>query len=176
MLLLAAYRFGRRSTGLGSNFISRWKRNGGQRKDIAGLTQQHLSWMAHLPAMALVGDHLFIHADAPLYLQCGRSIDEVNAAFSKLLSRSDALAWEEQLEAFARRGAFLHELHGEEFAKLFLRTFGGQRLLHGHSPISLMRNCSAKKVNAPWIYDNDLCINVDGGMFLGGPGFVYQLR
>src|SRR5579871_3475958 len=28
LLMLAAYRFGRRSTGLGSNFISRWRQNG----------------------------------------------------------------------------------------------------------------------------------------------------
>ena len=28
MMLLAAYRFGRRSTGLGSNFLTRWKQNG----------------------------------------------------------------------------------------------------------------------------------------------------
>ena len=41
MLLLAAYRFGRRSTGLGSNFLTRWKQNGGNRKDISGLTLRH---------------------------------------------------------------------------------------------------------------------------------------
>ena len=69
MLLLAAYRFGRRSTGLGSNFLTRWKQNGGKRKDIASLTQRHLEWMAHLPAMALVNDSLLIHADAPYYIE-----------------------------------------------------------------------------------------------------------
>src|ERR1700730_11094368 len=53
MMLLAAYRFGRRSTGLGSNFITRWKQNGGKRKDIASLTPRHLEWMAHLPAVAV---------------------------------------------------------------------------------------------------------------------------
>src|SRR2546422_3674156 len=78
LLLLAAYRFGRRSTGLGSNFISRWKQNGGNRKDIAGLTQHHLAWMAQLPAMALVDDYLFMHADAPFYIKCGHTVDEVN--------------------------------------------------------------------------------------------------
>src|ERR1700693_5185312 len=103
MMLLAAYRFGRRSTGLGSNFITRWKQNGGKRKDIASLTPRHLEWMAHLPAMALVNDSLLIHADAPFYMECGRSVDEVNATFDRLLSRSNALAWEEILESFARR-------------------------------------------------------------------------
>ncbi|MDQ2716863.1 MAG: serine/threonine protein phosphatase [Chloroflexota bacterium] len=175
MLLLAAYRFGRRSTGLGSNFLTRWKQNGGNRKDIAGLTLRHLEWMAQLPVMALVEDSLLIHADAPFYIECGRSVDQVNAAFNKLLRRSDALAWEEMLENFARRGAFMHTTFGEEFARRFLGIFGGRHLIHGHTPISTMRRCPPGKVDSPWIYAGEQCINVDGGMYLGGPGFVYPL-
>jgi hypothetical protein len=175
MLLLAAYRFGRRSTGLGSNFLSRWKKNGGNRKDIASLTPPHLDWMAHLPAMALVDDYLFIHADAPFYIKCGRTVDEVNTAFNKLLSYSDALAWEEMLEEFAQRGAFMYNSIGEEFANRFLNTFGGRQLIHGHTPISSMLSRSPKQVDRPWIYARGQCINVDGGMCLGGSGFVYQL-
>jgi hypothetical protein len=175
MLLLAAYRFGRRSTGLGSNFLTRWKQNGGNRKDLASLTLHHLDWMAHLPAMALVDDYLLMHADAPFYIKCGCTVEEVNAAFNKLLSRSDALAWEEMLEDFARRGAFMHVTTGEEFARRFLSIFGGRRLVHGHTPISSMLRCPPEKVDRPWIYAGGQCINVDGGMFLGAPGFVYQL-
>ena len=175
MMLLAAYRFGRRSTGLGSNFLSRWKQNGGNRKDIAGLTLRHLDWMAQLPAMALVDDYLLMHADAPFYIKCGRTVDEVNAAFNKLLRRSDALAWEEMLEDFARRGAFVQGTSGEEFARRFLSIFGGRQLLHGHTPISSILNCSPSKVHSPWIYAGGQCVNLDGGMYLGGSGFVHQL-
>src|SRR3984893_18691521 len=175
MLILAAYRFGRRSTGLGSNFLSRWKQNGGNRKDIASLTLRHLDWMAHLPAMALVNDYLLVHADAPFYIECGRSVDEVNAAFNKLLSRSDALAWEEMLEEFARRGAFMYTTIGEQFAGRFLSIFGGRQLVHGHTPISSMLRCPPGKVDSPWIYAGGKCVNIDGGMYLGGSGFVYQL-
>jgi hypothetical protein len=173
MMLLAAYRFGRRSTGLGSNFLTRWKRNGGNRKDIASLKLHHLDWLAHLPAMALVDDYLLMHADAPFYLKCGRSVEEVNAAFNKLLSRSDALAWEEMLEDFDRRGVFMHTTGGEEFARRFLNIFDGQQLLHGHTPISSVLRCPPAKVASPWIYAGGQCVNVDGGMFLGGPGFVH---
>ena len=176
MLLLAAYRFGRRSTGLGSNFLTRWKQNGGNRKDIAGLTMRHLDWIAHLPAMALVDDYLLLHADAPFYITCGRTIDEVNATFNKLLSRSDALAWEEMLEEFARRGAFMHTSTGEEFARRFLRIYGGRQLIHGHTPISSVLRCQPTKVDSPWIYAGGQCVNVDGGMSLGGSGFVHQLQ
>ncbi len=175
MLLLAAYRFGRRSTGLGSNFISRWKMNGGNRKDLASLTQTHLEWLAQLPPMAFVEDHLLLHADATFYIKYGRTIDEVNATFSKLLHRSDALAWEELLEEFARRGAFYHALEGEDIARRFLNIFGGRRIIHGHTPISAVLGEQPKKVTAPWVYANGLCVNVDGGIFLGGPGFVHRL-
>jgi Calcineurin-like phosphoesterase len=175
MLLLAAYRFGRRSTGLGSNFLGRWKQNGGNRKDLASLTLRHLDWMASLPAMALVDDYLLVHADAPFYIKSGHSVEEVNAAINKLLSRSDALAWEEMLEDFAQRGVFMYSTGGEDFARRILSIFGGRQLVHGHTPISIMRRCSPAKVNSPWIYAGGQCINVDGGMFLGGPGFVHQL-
>jgi diadenosine tetraphosphatase ApaH/serine/threonine PP2A family protein phosphatase len=174
MLILAAYRFGRRSTGLGSNFISRWKHNGGNRKDLASLTRQHLDWLADLPLMALVSDRLLIHADAPFYLKYGKSLEEINETVGKLLHRSDALAWEELLEEFARRGAFYSKYAGEEFAQRYLNTFGGQQLIHGHTPISAMNNKHPKHITEPFIYANGLCVNVDGGMFLGGPGFVYQ--
>jgi diadenosine tetraphosphatase ApaH/serine/threonine PP2A family protein phosphatase len=175
MMLLAAYRFGRRSTGLGSNFLTRWKHNGGNRKDIAGLTSRHLAWMAQLPALALVDDYLLVHADAPFYINCGRSVEEVNAAFNKLLAHSDALAWEEMLEDFARRGVFMHTTNGEEFARRFLSLFGGRQLIHGHTPISFMLRCPPGKVSSPWIYAGGYCVNVDGGMYLGGSGFVHQL-
>lgn len=177
MLLLAAYRFGRRSTGLGSTFLTRWKRNGGKRKDIARLTLQHLDWMANLPAMALIDDnYLLLHADAPFYTQCGQTVAEVNDLFNRLLSRSDALAWEEILEAFARRGAFLQSTYGTNFAQRILEIFGGQIVIHGHTPINIMRNCPPHKVDRPWIYADARCINVDGGMFLGGSGFIHQLH
>jgi hypothetical protein len=175
MLLLAAYRFGRRSTGLGSTFLTRWKSNGGKRKDLARLTLQHLNWMAKLPAMALIDDYLLMHADAPLYIQCGHTVDEVNSVFNQLLSKSDALAWEEMLEDFARRGSFLHPGSGTDFAQRVLGIFGGRKLVHGHTPINIMRSCSPQKVDCPWIYADDHCVNIDGGIFLGGPGFVYQL-
>ncbi len=175
MLIFAAYRFGRRSTGLGSSFISRWKRNGGNKKDLTSLTREHMAWMTELPPMALVADRLLMHADNSLYLKHGRSIDEVNATFKKLMRTSDALAWEETLEDFARRGVFAHQPEGENYARRFLSIFGGQQIVHGHTPIPLMTSLQAKKVMEPFTYANDVCINVDGGLFMGGPGFAYQL-
>lgn len=175
LMLLAAYQFGRRSTGLGSTFIARWKRNGGNRKDLAGLRKPHLEWLAALPAMALVGDSLLMHADAPFYLKYGRSVASVNETLAQLMKRSDALAWEELIDEFAMRGLFYHQFEGEDFVRRFLAIYGGERIVHGHTPICAMLNCPPKKVVAAEVYANERCINVDGGMFLGAPGFTYRL-
>jgi hypothetical protein len=175
LLLLGAYRFGRRSTGLGSNFISKWKMNGGNRKDLGQLTMQHLDWMAQLPAMASVEGRLLLHADAPFYIRYGRTIEEVNTTLKALLKKSDALSWEELIEDFARRGAFASGQTGEDFARRFLSVFGGEQLVHGHTPITTFTRVAPKSIVSPLIYAADQCINVDGGMFLGGPGFVYQI-
>ncbi len=175
MLLLAAYQFGRRSTGLSSNFITKWRRNGGHREDLAKLTKAHFDWLTALPAMATIASHLLIHADATFYTRYGRSVTEVNETLSNLLKRSDALAWEELLEEFAMRGIFNHSLAGEEFVSRFLTIFGGTCIIHGHTPITLMSKVPAKKVQEPWVYAHGRCINVDGGMFLGGPGVVHEI-
>jgi hypothetical protein len=63
---------------------------------------------------------------------------------------------------------------GKTLAEIFLGGFGGKRLIHGHTPISAMANVQPADVRSPLIYAEGLCINVDGGMYLGGPGFVFQ--
>ncbi len=175
LMMLAAYRFGRRSTGLSSSFISKWRHNGGNRKDLAALTREHLDWLAQLPAMALVADRLLFHADAPFYLRYGSTVDEVNTTVRALLKKSDDLAWEELIEDFARRGAFATSQSGANFARRYLTTFGGQQLIHGHTPINAFTRAAPKTITTPLIYAEQLCINVDGGMFLGGPGFIYTI-
>ena len=176
LLLLAAYQFGRRSTGLSSNFITKWRRNGGNKNDLAKLTKAHLTWLAERPAMSLLRNTLLVHADATFYTRYGKSIAEVNDTFRTLLKRSDALAWEELIEAFAMRGIFLHKEAGDTFVARFLSIFGGERIVHGHTPISTIIGGPAKKVTASYVYASGKCIDVDGGIYLGGPGFVYILE
>lgn len=174
LMLLAAYHLGRRSTGLGSSFIRRWRQNGGNQKDIASLTKQHLDWLAQLPFLALVNDTLLIHADSPFYLQHGRTLEDTEHALHKVLRTSDALAWEELLDNFTRRGAFLHTYGGEALLQRFFACFGGQSVVHGHTPIHTIKGGKPKNVHEPLIYADGRCINIDGGMCLGGPGFVYR--
>ncbi len=175
VLILSAYRFGRRPTGFGSSFISRWKQNGGNTKDLKKLSMKHVEWLAALPAMGSVENTLLVHADSPVYIKYGCSLEEVNAAFKKILSRGDTLAWEELLEDFSRRGAFNHTFGGDEFLRRFLDLFGGTRVVHGHTPIYFMRDIQPKHVTEAWAYADGRCVDVDGALFLGSPGFVYQL-
>lgn len=175
LMLLAAYRFGRRSTGLGSNFITRWRRNGGQRKDLAGLTTAHLDWLMHLPVMVRAQDTILVHADSAIYLKRGHTIDQVNEAFRGIMKHSDALDWEELIEEFGMRGIFYHRLGGDQYVDRFLSFYEGQRVVHGHTPISYFSNQPAKKITEAFTYAQDRCIDVDGGMFLGGSGVIYEL-
>jgi hypothetical protein len=176
VLFLGAYQFGRRSTGLSSNFITKWRRNGGNKDDLKKLTKQHIEWLTALPAMARIGDTLLLHADSTFYTQYGKSVDAVNESFRNLLRKSNTLAWEELIEAFAARSVFQHHLGGKEFVDRFLAIYKGKRLIHGHTPISIITEQPAKKVTEALVYADGRCINVDGGIYLGSPGFLYQLE
>ena len=132
--------------------------------------------MTTLPAMARIGDILLLHADATFYTHYGNSIEEVNAGLANVLRKSDPLACEELLEEFAMRNVFHHHLVGKEVVDRFLTLYKSKRLIHGHTPINLITEKSAKKVTEALIYADGRCINVDGGIYLGGPGFLYQLN
>jgi hypothetical protein len=176
VLFLGAYQFGRRSTGLSSNFITKWRRNGGQKDDLKKLTKQHIEWLTSLPPMARIDDTLLIHADSTFYTHYGNSIDEVNAKFLTILKKSNTLDWEEMIEEFASRSVFQNQMVGKEVADRFLMLYKCKRLIHGHTPISLFTGQSAKKVTEAFTYADGLCVNVDGGIYMGSPGFVYQLE
>ena len=45
-------------------FHNDWTYNGGRDSDLRRLCPDHAAWLAALPAMALVQDHVLIHADA----------------------------------------------------------------------------------------------------------------
>ncbi|GCE16322.1 metallophosphoesterase family protein [Dictyobacter kobayashii] len=175
LLMLGAYQFGRRSTGLSSNFITKWRHNGGAKTDLAKLSNKHLTWLTERPAMAIVRDALLVHADATFYTRYGRSIVEVNETLKTLMKRSNTLAWEELIEEFAMRGVFNHPYGGKDFIERFLMIFGGKQIIHGHTPIHTMVGGSAKKVTQPFVYADGQCVNVDGGIYMGGSGFIYQL-
>lgn len=177
VLLLAVRRFGRRrADGRRDMITAIWERNGGQASDLARLTTAHADWLAALPALALDAGTLFLHADATFYAEYGGSVDEANQALAAVLRDGGLEAYDRLLEVFTNRRAFDgSEPGGAARAAHFLGRFGARRLVHGHTPIFSVRGVLPGRVRAAHVYLNGLCVNVDGGMCYGGPGFAYRL-
>jgi hypothetical protein len=176
--LLSAWRFGDYPLGTlgGRTFVSEWKRNGGQDSDLERLTPAHADWLLNLPAMVRVGSRLLVHADSRLYLDYGDSVEAVNTAFAHLLRSHDPEAWDRLLSQFSEHRGFMGVFgQGLRRAAAFLQTYGGQQIVHGHTPLPVILAEAPERIHAPHIYADNLCVNVDPGMYLGGPGFVYTL-
>lgn len=173
--LLAVLRFGRREAdGLGHALISSWLRNGGTPLDLDRMTAAHMEWLTSLPALARVEGRLLAHADALFYLKYGRSVEAVNAVFARALHSDDVDDWLALLEDFNARDAFLGG-DGQVAARSLLDVYGCRQLIHGHSPICRATGQPPETVTGPLVYAGCLCINLDHGLYLGGPGFVYEL-
>lgn len=180
-LLLAAKRFGTApglSSGPGGTFVSDWERNGGVARDLERLTPEIEDWLTSLPALALVSHALLVHADALFYHDYGASIAEVNQNIRAVLCGTDPAVWDRLLGQFSERDA-LHGPDGEHKAREFLKAFGAgiaTGIVHGHTPISRHSGQQPEEVTSALVYADGLCVNVDGGMYLGGPGFVYEIK
>jgi hypothetical protein len=176
VLLLAAHRFGTRPIpGSEKTCVDYWRENGGQEADLERITPDHVRWLSDLPAMVLEGDHLLAHADALLYTRYGESIAQVNQAMKGLLHGDDVVSWDRLLDEFSEHRAFVDATTGAGLAGAFLRHFGGRRLVHGHTPVTKLTGQPAEVVREPLLYAAGLCLDVDPGMYLGGPGFIYRL-
>jgi len=176
MLLLAAHRFGTRPIpGSEKTCLDYWQENGGQETDLQRITPDHVRWLSTLPAMAREGEHLLAHADALLYTRYGRSIAQVNQTMTEVLQSDDITGWDRLLDEFSEHRAFVDATTGADLAGEFLRHFGGQQLVHGHTPVTKITGQPPEAVREPLLYAGGQCLDVDPGMYLGGPGFIYRL-
>lgn len=156
------------------SFYEDWLRFG-TKSDYERITTDQIDWLLQIPLMALLGDYLLIHADAPFYLEYGESIEDVNAAVQQILQAKDAEDWDYLQVRFSDRRWFYYDEPLIDNISSFLKWYGGQRLIHGHTPIDTMLDVMPQDVTTPYIYANDLCINVDGRIYGSGAGFVYEL-
>lgn len=174
LMILCAYLF--EKDGHKSNLYEQWIRWGGIAADFEGFGDHHAAWISELPAMARVNDMLLMHADAMLYVDYGTTIDAVNDSFKALIASRDLNAWSNCLSSFSEHNTFCGlEMTGKKRAEQILRLYGGELIVHGHTPIPDARRVPAEEVIEPWQYAGGRCLNLDGGMYLGGPGFVYQV-
>jgi hypothetical protein len=171
-LLLAAHRFADVAAGApGETFRRIWEVNGGVPRDLERLTPGHAAWLQSLPAIALEADTLLVHADSDMYLRYGDTVAAVNAAIGAVISGDDTGALFRFLGDATERHAFADPAAADRM----LDAFGGGRIVHGHTPISLVLDSSPADVREPFVYAAGRCVNVDHGLFLGGPGFVTEL-
>lgn len=178
VMLLAAHRIGN-AMPEGADLPLRllWQQNGGRRRDLEGMSEERVGWLTDRPALEVVNGTLLMHADSTFYLEYGETVDEVNASFADVLHCNTYDPWATLITDFVRRLEFDERLGGSASAyKEMLHFAGAQRLVHGHTPIPLVaRGTGMGSMTSPWVYADGLCTNIDGGMFLGEPGFIYRL-
>lgn len=188
LLLIGAKRFGDTPviSGAGTaTFQAAWLLNGGQRTDMDRLQDVHLQWMSRLDAAVLVDDHLLLHSDTTAYLDYGDSVEDVNDTIHELLNRNDAdITWD-LFRKFTKRFAFRDEETGPQAVRELIGTYGGSRVVHGHSPIPYLlgevgtedgeNSHGPDAVVGPHVYAEGLAIAMDGGVTMAGKLLVVQL-
>ncbi|MBQ1091807.1 serine/threonine protein phosphatase [Streptomyces sp. B93] len=186
LLLIGAKRFGDTPVNSGAGtatFQAAWLLNGGQKTDMDRLQDHHLQWMARLDAIEEVEGHLLVHSDTTAYLDYGRSIEEVNDTVRETLTRNDADEVWDLFRKFTKRFSFRDE-GGADAVRSLLDTYGGTRIVHGHSPIPYLLgevgsedgdDDSGPVVEGPHVYADGLAIAMDGGVTMAGKLLVQQL-
>lgn len=154
--------------------LDTWLMNGGSPEEIRGLTDDQAAWMLSLPLIGREGDCILVHCDALFYKELGGSVEEVNEYFSGLLATDSPDEWWRFTVKMFDRFQFGDRI-GSGRLGAFLDHFQAGRVIHGHTPIPAATRADPSAVVEPLIYAGGRAINCDGGMYLGGPGFVYRL-
>ncbi|GGI72766.1 metallophosphoesterase [Deinococcus wulumuqiensis] len=160
-------------------FFEYWRVNGGQLSDLERLAPDDLAWLRARPLLAHAQGWLLLHADSPFYLGLGDTVPEVNARAAELLLSSEAASWSAFANAFVDRLKFAGP-DGAAQARRVLERFGGERLVHGHTPTPLLLQGSGHDLpdgpTVPVLYAEGLCLALDSGMaYFPEAGFVARL-
>ncbi len=155
--------------GDGETYMTFWEWIGGARADLA-IPDAQVEWLARLPAMLMIEDTLVIHADSSFYADYGKTIEQVNRNIARIVNEQDVAGMAELSRRISQHQDFWVK---PERTIPFLERFGARRLLHGHTPIHKLIGRTPDDVRKPLIYAGQRCINLDGGIYLGGRGFVY---
>ncbi|RKT16688.1 hypothetical protein BX285_1035 [Streptomyces sp. 1114.5] len=183
LLFLGAARYGDepvQSTAGTASFLAAWRLNGGQQNDLDRLEAHHISWLSRLPAIALEDGHLLLHSDTTAYLEYGDSIPDVNDAVHGLLADGTVDEWWDCFRRFTKRFAFRGDA-GPTAVHELLGTYGGSRIVHGHSPIPYLTGAvhaddgQPPHIPGPYVYADDLAVAMDGGVTMEGRLLVARL-
>ncbi|MGW2370929.1 MULTISPECIES: metallophosphoesterase [Kitasatospora] len=183
LLFLGAHKYGDepvQSTAGTASFLAAWRLNGGQQTDLDRLEAHHISWLSRLPAIGLEDGHLLLHSDTTAYLEYGESIPDVNDAVHSLLADGGVDEWWDCFRRFTKRFAFRGDA-GPMAVHELLDTYGGSRIVHGHSPIPYLTGAvhaddgQPPHIPGPYVYADDLAVAMDGGVTMEGRLLVARL-
>ncbi|MEV7021716.1 metallophosphoesterase [Kitasatospora sp. NPDC093558] len=183
LLFLGAARYGDepvQSTAGTASFLAAWRLNGGQQHDLDRLQAHHISWLSRLPAIAIEDGHLLLHSDTTAYLEYGESIPDVNDAVHSLLADEGVDEWWDCFRRFTKRFAFRGDA-GPMAVHELLDTYGGTRIVHGHSPIPYLTGAvhaddgAPPHIPGPYVYADDLAVAMDGGVTMEGRLLIARL-
>ncbi|ADV67777.1 metallophosphoesterase [Deinococcus maricopensis] len=154
-----------------------WRANGGQDPDLTGVSFDDLTWLRERPAAHRDGNWLMMHADSTMYLQYGQSLRELNQNVLTVMTTVNAPDWEIFMADFAERLAF-RGARGADRAQRMLRAYGGDRIVHGHTPVQYITQDDPDhdERGTPLWSGGGLALNVDGGMaYVPNGGFIVRL-
>jgi hypothetical protein len=178
ILALGMHRFGERLVpspfGGRRSFARSWALNGGRAGDQERLTDEHIAWLSGLDAIVLSGADLLLHSDTTEYLRWGDTIERINDAVRDVLAGDDLEQWWECWVRLTSRNAFA-DFDGERVALDLLKRLGGARLVHGHSIIATLTRGDSREVTGPLSYAGGRALDIDGGIYDGGPCLVVRL-
>ncbi len=157
------------------SIIQVWALNGGHEADLKALDDSRARWLADLPAVVLIDGYLLLHADTMVYLEFGKTIDEINTTFHDLMLKRDPEHFGYQTRQLFRRFDFLDGEQGPSNARFLLNVLGGKQIVHGHSTIPETFGVSPSLVDGPMIYADDLVMAVDTGLALGARCVAIEL-
>ncbi|HET8600333.1 MAG TPA: metallophosphoesterase [Segeticoccus sp.] len=178
VMALAVRKFGGQvvpgGTGRPRSFALAWTVNGGRLSDQQRLCDERAAWLAALPAMAVDGGWLLVHSDTRSYLHYGRTVDAVNQAVRDVLDGDELTEWWELFRRLTERHAYRGR-DGGALARHMLATYGGERMVHGHSVLASLTGTPSAQVTGPLQYADRLVLGIDGGLYDGGPCLLTRL-
>lgn len=180
VMLLAAQRFRISDPADRLGFYDYWAGNGGKLTDMQRLEPGDIQWLTQRPALARIDDLLLVHADSLFYTGLGATLGAVNERVRDLLSSTEPADWGAFANAFVDRLNF-SERNGAAVAGRMLERYGGQRLVHGHTPVHLLYAENGQDIQSdlrsPIEYAEGTCLDVDSGMaYFAEAGFIVRLE
>ena len=95
----------------------------------------------------------------------------INARCATTLAGDDPVAWFDVLVQLGRRHEFAGR-SGPGRRPPLLDTLGGERIVHGHSIIGDLFGERCDSYSEPRLYADGLALDIDGGIYEGGPCLV----